>query len=82
MTNKAMSVILELLHDAFDNANIPSSFYNAQMIVCYIGETMQVENHARFVIHRDGQPRKVQVKCLVGKRKQRSNLIRFYVTFH
>jgi len=37
MTNKAMSMILELLADAFDYAKIPSSFYEAKKIINKLG---------------------------------------------
>ncbi|XP_068486822.1 uncharacterized protein [Phaseolus vulgaris] len=37
MTNKAMSMILELLADAFDYAKIPCSFYEAKKIINKLG---------------------------------------------
>lgn len=37
MSDKAMTMILELLHDAFDNAKIPSSFYDAKKIINKLG---------------------------------------------
>jgi len=37
MTNKAMSMIIELLHDAFEHAKIPSSLYEAKKIINKLG---------------------------------------------
>jgi hypothetical protein len=33
MTDKAMTMILELLNDAFEHAKIPSSFYEAKKTI-------------------------------------------------
>ncbi|KAK7349692.1 hypothetical protein VNO77_07266 [Canavalia gladiata] len=37
MTDKAMTMILELLHDAFPHAKIPSSFYEAKKTITKLG---------------------------------------------
>ena len=37
MSDKAMTMILELLHDAFENAKIPSSFYEAKKTISKLG---------------------------------------------
>ena len=37
MTNKAMSMILEFLADAFDYAKIPSSFYTLHLTIFLLG---------------------------------------------
>ncbi|XP_057444525.1 uncharacterized protein LOC130736753 [Lotus japonicus] len=37
MTDKAMTMILELLHDAFEHAKIPSSFYEAKKSITKLG---------------------------------------------
>ncbi|RYR58479.1 hypothetical protein Ahy_A05g024270 isoform H [Arachis hypogaea] len=37
MTDKAMSMIFELLHDAFEHAEIPSSFYEAKKTILKLG---------------------------------------------
>src|ERR1044072_6968942 len=37
MTDKAMTMILELLHDAFEHAHIPSSFYEAKKTINKLG---------------------------------------------
>ncbi|KAL4396566.1 hypothetical protein AHAS_Ahas01G0104700 [Arachis hypogaea] len=37
MTDKAMSMIFELLHDAFEHAKIPSSFYEAKKTILKLG---------------------------------------------
>ena len=37
MTNKAMSMILELLHNAFGHTRIPNSFYEAKKIINKLG---------------------------------------------
>ncbi|XP_061344016.1 uncharacterized protein LOC133289989, partial [Gastrolobium bilobum] len=37
MTDKSMTMILELLKDAFEHANIPASFYEAKKIITKLG---------------------------------------------
>ncbi|XP_061339756.1 uncharacterized protein LOC133286368 [Gastrolobium bilobum] len=37
ISDKAMSLILELIHDAFDHAKIPSSFYEAKKTITKLG---------------------------------------------
>ena len=37
MTNKAMTMILELLRDAFEHAKIASSFYEAKRTITKLG---------------------------------------------
>ncbi|XP_057420787.1 uncharacterized protein LOC130714843 isoform X1 [Lotus japonicus] len=37
MTDKAMTMIIELLHDAFEHAQIPSSFYEAKKYITKLG---------------------------------------------
>jgi len=37
MTDKAMTMVLELLKDAFENAKIPTSFYEAKKVIYKLG---------------------------------------------
>jgi hypothetical protein len=37
MSDKAMSMLLEFLHDAFGHAKIPNSFYEAKKVINKLG---------------------------------------------
>ena len=41
ITNKGMSMLLELLQDAFPNAEIPTTFYEAKKIINRLGLNYQ-----------------------------------------
>lgn len=73
ISDKGMSMVLDLMKEAFTHAKLPDSFNDmkkvirqsmrVQMIACCIGRQMQKEKFARFV------------KLFVGKKIQRSQIL-------
>lgn len=89
MTDKAMIMILELLIDAFEDAKIPVSFYEAKKIINKLGlnytKIHACPNDCMLYFGKDDEGLQECKKCKTSRwkdSKKKCNLQKFYAIFH
>uniref|UniRef100_A0A151UG06 DUF4218 domain-containing protein n=1 Tax=Cajanus cajan TaxID=3821 RepID=A0A151UG06_CAJCA len=77
MSDKAMTMILELLKDAFEHANIPSSFYEAKKIINKLRLNYEKIHCMLYWGNREDEERETCKVCNTSRWKSRAKINKF-----